>query len=694
MDRMRRICTRCVLAMLPFLVAQRALAQLDPPELRCASVQPNGDVQLTWVVPADPNNLFLEYRIFHSVNAGGPYAQVGSVPVYGLGSWTHAGAGANLGQRFYYVTTVSVDPPPNESAPSDTLASIFLDVGQSNPLGSATLDWTLLHQPPLATSAPDVQVQMEHPFGTWTTIQTLPNDTYAYDHLIDICDDSLTFRIRLQDQLGCVSFSNLDGDQFEDVTAPTPPTMVNLSVDTATNQTVLDWDPSPEDDTQGYIIVLVTNGGAVIVDTIYGQNNTSYVWAGSDAGAGPESYTIAAFDTCYSGDPAAPNTSATRPAHRTIHVSTTYDKCTARIRVDWTPYVGWPVDQYQVLCRIDNGPSFQLATAGADDTFFWHEGVDPFRSYCYVVKALGAQPGQEVLSNVGCRTTSYPPVPQWVYLSNTTVTAPDEVTVTVNADATAQAGDYRIERSNNGEPWVEVAQYPGGAPLPITFVDTDVLTAERSYQYQVVVTDSCGAPALVSNKGTSILLVAEPGLDGVNRLRWNGYQQWAGGSAGFNVYRSVAGGPFELIATKAPAVWEHADNVNGFISSNGRFCYYVEEMETGNPNGADAVSVSNEACAVQQEAVWVPNAFIAGGVNDRFSPVLAFVDVEGYELIIYNRWGQQIWSTNDPGEAWKGTINGTYVPQGVYAYYCGFYNGAGQKFEERGTVTFLCCPDQ
>jgi len=70
------------------------------------------------------------------------------------------------------------------------------------------------------------------------------------------------------------------------------------------------------------------------------------------------------------------------------------------------------------------------------------------------------------------------------------------------------------------------------------------------------------------------------------------------------------------------------------------------------------------------------------------------VDVEGYELIIYNRWGQQIWSTNDPGEAWKGTINGTYVPQGVYAYYCGFYNGAGQKFEERGTVTFLCCPDQ
>ena len=68
------------------------------------------------------------------------------------------------------------------------------------------------------------------------------------------------------------------------------------------------------------------------------------------------------------------------------------------------------------------------------------------------------------------------------------------------------------------------------------------------------------------------------------------------------------------------------------------------------------------------------------------------MDVKGYEFIIFNRWGQQIWSTTDLNEPWKGPINGNYVPQGVYAYYVAVLNGAGKKFEERGTVTFLCCP--
>ena len=166
MGRSFTVRVRSLLAALLVLAGGFVHAQLDPPELRCASVLPNGDVQLTWVAPPDPNSVFLEYRIYQSISAAGPFGQVGSVPVYGLPSWTHVGAGANTGQRFYYLTTVSVDPPPNESVPSDTLASMFLDVGQSNPLGSATMDWTLLHQPPLSTSAADVQVQMEHPIGT------------------------------------------------------------------------------------------------------------------------------------------------------------------------------------------------------------------------------------------------------------------------------------------------------------------------------------------------------------------------------------------------------------------------------------------------------------------------------------------------------------------------------------------------
>ena len=84
---------------------------------------------------------------------------------------------------------------------------------------------------------------------------------------------------------------------------------------------------------------------------------------------------------------------------------------------------------------------------------------------------------------------------------------------------------------------------------------------------------------------------------------------------------------------------------------------------------------------------------MAGALEDCLplsdKPVIAFVDVKGYELTIINRWGQEIWTTNDPDMAWKGLVDGSYVPQGMYAYYCAFQNGAGRKYEERGTVTFL-----
>ena len=136
-------------------------------------------------------------------------------------------------------------------------------------------------------------------------------------------------------------------------------------------------------------------------------------------------------------------------------------------------------------------------------------------------------------------------------------------------------------------------------------------------------------------------------------------------------------------------------NVNALIASNGRFCYYVEAFEIGNATGIDAVSTSNTACAIQPEAVWVPNAFNPSSTvpeNTVFKPVVAFVDVKGYEFIIFNRWGQQIWTTTDVNEPWRGQVNDNFVPQGVYAYYVAVFNGAGKKFEERGTVTLLCCP--
>ncbi|MEO8733594.1 MAG: gliding motility-associated C-terminal domain-containing protein, partial [Flavobacteriales bacterium] len=288
-----------------------------------------------------------------------------------------------------------------------------------------------------------------------------------------------------------------------------------------------------------------------------------------------------------------------------------------------------------------------------------------------------------------CRLTVYPPVPQWNYVRTATLADADHILVVDSVDVNAFTKRLALERTSNGDPWVEIASMPGGTGAVVSFTDADVNTADRSYSYRVAVEDSCGERVVVSNIGTSIQLAVSADLDGFDRLRWNGYEQWAGSVAGYTIFRSIADGPFEVVGNSPAGIWQFADNVQGLYETPGKFCYYVVADETGNPSGIDASSVSNIICVVQQEEIWVPNAFIESGYNNTFIPVLAYADVDRYEFTIFNRWGQQIWTTTDRYKAWDGRVDGGTVPQGVYAWYCSFVNGAGKTVERRGTVTFI-----
>ena len=57
--------------------------------------------------------------------------------------------------------------------------------------------------------------------------------------------------------------------------------------------------------------------------------------------------------------------------------------------------------------------------------------------------------------------------------------------------------------------------------------------------------------------------------------------------------------------------------------------------------------------------------------------------------MIYDRWGELLFTTNQPGEGWDGKYKGDYVPLGVYIYYVRFNTSEGKKFEKRSTVTVI-----
>jgi gliding motility-associated-like protein len=83
-------------------------------------------------------------------------------------------------------------------------------------------------------------------------------------------------------------------------------------------------------------------------------------------------------------------------------------------------------------------------------------------------------------------------------------------------------------------------------------------------------------------------------------------------------------------------------------------------------SAADTVKVTVTTCS---PLIHVPNSFTpdGDGLNDIFQPVING-DLAGYELDVFDRWGELIFRTQAVGEGWDGKVGGTSVQDGVYAW--------------------------
>lgn len=88
---------------------------------------------------------------------------------------------------------------------------------------------------------------------------------------------------------------------------------------------------------------------------------------------------------------------------------------------------------------------------------------------------------------------------------------------------------------------------------------------------------------------------------------------------------------------------------------------------------------------------WIPNAFTPGnkdGLNDVFKP--SVIGVEEYSFLIFDRWGAQIYKTNNPDEGWNGTYKNGDCTDDVYIWKCDFKNVVSKEHEYHvGHVTLV-----
>lgn len=661
------------------------------PEVNCVSVAPNGNVTINWTPPVNMQSVFVQYNIYS--DASGGFSQEGTVTNFNSSVFVHAGANANVSIINYYVTLVYNNGTADVELPAlDTLSSLLLNV--SNPSdGTAILQWSDLSNPISSDNGNYYYIQRQINSGVWQTIDSvLISDINYYRDTISICSANMNYQVFLENSAGCQSLSSIDGDLFQDLIPPASPIMSSVTVDTTSGDALLTWYPSTSMDAAAYIVMQNIGGVWSIIDTVYGYDNTSYLNSSSNADLLSETYGIAAFDSCWNGNPPAPNTSPLGTPHVSLFATNTYRVCSRDLLLKWNGYHNWDggVSKYNVYRSVD-GSSFSLVAVNGSLDSNYSETLDYGLNYCYVIEAVSNNLQDTAISNISCRLAKQPNSPKYAYVQ--TVTVEDSLlTVRMHPDLTGTTKELELFRSMDGINFISVYTENNLSAM-VEYIDEDVDVETELVWYYYTVRDSCDNVILTSNSSRNILLEVTADQNSMsNFLQWNSYKNWNGNLMGYEIYRSI-NGIFELnpIASLGSNTFYYEDDISSMIGSdvNGKFCYYVKAIESANVYGLQETAESNITCVTQNSLVYIPNAIVIGGINSSWKPVINLFDYSSYSCKIFNRLGQVIFETSDSEVAWDAQFRNEPIELGVYIYQVNFYDGNGKEQEFWGSITVL-----
>jgi gliding motility-associated-like protein len=93
---------------------------------------------------------------------------------------------------------------------------------------------------------------------------------------------------------------------------------------------------------------------------------------------------------------------------------------------------------------------------------------------------------------------------------------------------------------------------------------------------------------------------------------------------------------------------------------------------------------------IPDEKVFIPEVFTpnADNLNEIFKPFGVRFFSE-YRFVIYNRWGEKVFESDQPAKGWDGTYKGLPATPGVYVYLLELVDSRNRRISEKGTVQLL-----
>jgi gliding motility-associated-like protein len=121
------------------------------------------------------------------------------------------------------------------------------------------------------------------------------------------------------------------------------------------------------------------------------------------------------------------------------------------------------------------------------------------------------------------------------------------------------------------------------------------------------------------------------------------------------------------------------------VDRGGR--YTLEVIDANGCRGRDTIQVVENDCLT---GIFLPNAFTPNGdrLNDQFR-ALVYGKVISFSLQVYNRFGEMVFSTSDPGQGWDGFYKGKSSPSGNFVWQCRYHLEGSEPGYQKGTVMLI-----
>lgn len=458
------------------------------------------------------------------------------------------------------------------------------------------------------------------------------------------------------------------------------------------------WEQSPNAAPDGFVALYIdpSNGLGIRIDSVLGSTSTQFVDQTQDPSAAPIVYEVKAFNACG-------NETANNPTHTTIFLDAVVDPCAQEVTLGFNPYRNWPGDSvanYRVEVVVDGGTpdivdlgnNYPPSSANVRYNYVYDIAGLSGNSIQFRIVAEHPNGTYESSSNILTAPLNALQSISFNKIWNATVNLDSTISVTWISDTTADIAEFVILRGADPAAMVAIDTLPailGSISWQQTYIDSNVDVHANSWYYQVVARDTCGF-SLASDPVQTIFLTAEL-VGGTNELNWNNYLQTDGILLNTTAFR-ILNGTLVPMDTYLPAVTTHDDPVASAITTDGTFCYVIQtEYQFVVPSMGISRSLetySQAECVDLPPKIFIPNAFVPDGINKTFKPVLLFPAKE-YEFRIWDRWGKELFYTENIIAGWTGAFNGERLPFGGYIYYVRAVSVAGEIVEEKGVVVLV-----